>query len=139
MRTASRQAQRYSSRVTRAFPGVQRRRTSSSIDSTWIPIETAPASLSACSAETSLGGSHWTWIGSPGTASSTARTQRARWVAPRSRPLDVPVVITIWRMPSRRAAAAATSASWAGVFTAIVDPASSDASMAQKRHRSASS
>jgi hypothetical protein len=47
----------------------------------------------------------------------------------------VPVVITIWRTPSSRTAARATSASCAGLFTAVVEPAASDASIAQNRHR----
>ncbi len=49
------------------------------------------------------------------------------------------MVITIWATPSSRTAASATSASWAGVFTAVVEPAAKDASMAQNRQRSASS
>ncbi|OLT01267.1 hypothetical protein BJF90_32785 [Pseudonocardia sp. CNS-004] len=53
----------------------------------------------------------------------------------RSRPFVVPVVMTICRTPSSRTAASATSASCAGLFTAVVEPAASDASIAQNRHR----
>ncbi len=58
----------------------------------------------------------------PAAAARTARTHRARWVAPRSLPAEVPVVITSCRTPSRRTAASATSASSAGRFTATVAP-----------------
>jgi hypothetical protein len=50
----------------------------------------------------------------------------------------VPVVITIWRTPSSRTAASATSASWAGVLAAIVVPPRSDSSIVQKRQRCSS-
>ena len=49
------------------------------------------------------------------------------------------MVITIWRTPSKRTAASATSASIAGVFTAMVAPDSSEDWIAQNRHRSLSS
>jgi hypothetical protein len=47
----------------------------------------------------------------------------------------VPVVSTIWVMPSSRTAASATSASWAGVLAATVEPARSDSSIVQNLHR----
>ena len=102
-------------------------------------MERAPASYSSWIVARSPGGSHCTWIGRSGSTSRTARTQRARWVAPRSRPLEVPVVITIWVMPSRSWAALATSAICAGDFTAIVEPWRSDSSIAQNRQRWSSS
>ncbi|OUE31071.1 hypothetical protein BFL35_06920 [Clavibacter michiganensis] len=74
-----------------------------------------------------------------GTTSLIARTQRARWVAPRSRPLLVPVVITICSTPSSRQAASATSASMAGVLTAMVLPEARLSSIEQNRQRSDSS
>jgi len=68
--------------------------------SMWIPIARAPASRSRPIQSRSTGGSIWTWIGSRGTVLRTASVQRARWRAPRSGPLEVPVVITSWRIPS---------------------------------------
>ena len=134
-RTASSHARSYSPSGIVALPGVQRRRTASSIDSTWMPIEVAPASRNAAITGRSAGGSTCTWMGRPGTAPRTARTQRARCRAPRSGPAVVPVVMTICRIPSSRTAACATSASWAGVFAAIVVPARSDSSIVQNLHR----
>jgi len=49
--------------------------------------------------------------------------------------LEVPVVITSWRTPSRRTAACATSAICPGSFTRVVAPARSDSSIVQKRQR----
>ena len=90
----------------------------------WMPIASAPRPRAARSIQSrSTGGSICTWIGSSPTAALTASTQRARCLAPRSGPLDVPVVITIWRTPSRRTAAAATSASCSGRLTWVVAPA----------------
>ena len=136
-RTASAHAARYSASGTADLPGIQRRRTASSRDSTWMPRESAPARRSSVRTARSPGGSHCTCTGRCGTAARTARTQRARWRAPRSGAVEVPVVMTRERTPSRRTAASATSASCAGVFTATVAPASSDASIAQNRQRSA--
>jgi hypothetical protein len=133
--TASRHAAQYSASGTVALPGIHRRRTASSSDSTWMPMAVAPAARSAASAVRSPGGSHCTWIGRPGTAARTAATQRARYRAPRSGAAEVPVVITIWRTPSSRTAASATAARSSGALTRVVAPAASDASMAQKRHR----
>ena len=101
----------------------------------WMPIASAPAWCSASIHSRSSGGSIWTWIGRSGTAALTARTQRARCLAPRSGPLEVPVVITICATPSSRTAAAATSASCSGNFTCVVAPARSDSSIVQKRQR----
>ena len=107
-----------------ALPGIHRLPDpASSSDSTWMPIAVAPASRrSREHGQVGRAARHCTWIGSPGTAASTARTHRARWRAPRSGPAVVPVVITICRTPSSRTAASATSASWAGVLAAIVRP-----------------
>lgn len=137
-RTASSHAASYSASGTEDFPGIQRLRTSSSSDSTWMPMAVAPASCSARIHARSPGGSHCTWTGSPGTAARTARSERTRLRAPRSWPVVVPVVITICRTPSSRTAASATSASCAGLFAATVAAERSDSSMVQKRQRSAS-
>ncbi len=120
----------------RRLPRIQRRRTASSRDSTWMPTELAPASWSSVRVARSAGGSHWTCTGSPGTASRIALTQRARWRAPRSGAVDVPVVSTTCRIPSRSTAARVTSARTAGVLTAIVAPEFKDSSIAQNRQRS---
>ena len=82
----------------------------------------APAACRSSITARSPGGSICTWIGRPGTASRTARTQRTRLRAPRSGPVVVPVVITICVTPSSRTAASATSASCAGVLAATVAP-----------------
>ena len=95
----------------------------------------APLTRSRSIQSSSSGGSICTWMGRAGTAVATAVTQRPRCRAPRSGPLEVPVVITIWRTPSSRHAASATSASCSGRLTWGVAPALSDSSIVQNRQR----
>ncbi len=59
-RTASAQAARYSLIGTDPLPGIHRSRAASSSDSTWIPIERAPASYRSCIEARSPGGSSCT-------------------------------------------------------------------------------
>ena len=116
------------------MPGVQRARTSGSSASMWMPIASAPASARRSIHARSSGGSICTWMGRNGTRSFTACTQRTRWRAPRSGPLEVPVVMTNCCTPSSATAAAATSASCAGCLTCVVAPALRDSSIVQNRH-----
>ena len=94
----------------------------SSRASTWMPMAVAPGVVELADPGQVAGGSHCTWMGRPGTASSTARTQRARCGHRGRARRWCPVVITICRTPSSRTAASATSASCAGVLAATVAP-----------------
>ncbi len=60
---------------------------------------------------------------------------RARGAGTAIAPLDVLVVITIWRTPSSRTAASATRRAPRGASTWVVAPARSDSSIVQKRQR----
>jgi len=99
-----------------------------------MPMEVAPAARRSAITDSSPGGSICTWIGSPGTASSTART-RAPGCGRRGPAGRGAGGHHHLPHPVHRTAASATSANWAGVFAAIVLSDLSDSSMAQKRHR----
>ncbi len=113
------------------MPGITAARTAGSTASRCMPSASAPAARRRANQAKSSGGSHWTWIGSDGTAAFTAAAHAARCAAPRSADAGVPVVSTSCSTPSSRTAASATSASCAGVLRASVRPSFNDVPIAQ--------